>query len=310
MPKNRLQQFIEMHRQAAESTNGFAHEVHLGLYELGLILATEFDHKKDKAKTDIDKLFGGKIPSQKEILYLKYPNCALCGHKFVNIEEATKDHIRPKSKGGSNDITNLQLACAMCNSKKGNRWDENDPTNFMFPPTKKEMRYMLEQSNLIEGVTGKEAIDDSLAAFKWLLTHDKLSPSIIKKTHIMLMRNQDLERQFKGAWRPIPVFIGGVAKTEPPIVIDSLIRDWCKDIQNSKTLDEVKADHVRFEHIHPFVDGNGRMGRMLMNFQLYKLKRPLLVILDEEKQEYYEWFRQKSTPHVSPFKFDGEGVKR
>jgi 5-methylcytosine-specific restriction endonuclease McrA len=46
--------------------------------------------------------------------------CALCGHKFENLKDVTLDHIIPSSKGGGNEITNLQLAHTECNNKKGN----------------------------------------------------------------------------------------------------------------------------------------------------------------------------------------------
>jgi fido (protein-threonine AMPylation protein) len=49
--------------------------------------------------------------------------------------------------------------------------------------------------------------------------------------------------------------------------------------------------HVRFEHIHPFVDGNGRLGRMLMNWQRKQEGLDILVIEDAKKHEYYEWFK-------------------
>jgi len=48
--------------------------------------------------------------------------------------------------------------------------------------------------------------------------------------------------------------------------------------------------HINFEKIHPFIDGNGRIGRMLLNWQRVKLGLPVLVIKESEKQEYYKWF--------------------
>lgn len=53
----------------------------------------------------------------------------------------------------------------------------------------------------------------------------------------------------------------------------------------------MKNHHVEYEIIHPFVDGNGRTGRMFMNWERLKGGLPILVIHEgEEQQEYYKWF--------------------
>ena len=57
----------------------------------------------------------------KNILYVLDKKCAICGKKFHNIDEATIDHIIPRSKGGKNHWRNYQLAHAKCNVKKGNK---------------------------------------------------------------------------------------------------------------------------------------------------------------------------------------------
>jgi len=53
----------------------------------------------------------------------------------------------------------------------------------------------------------------------------------------------------------------------------------------------IKRWHIQFEKIHPFEDGNGRTGRILMNIQRLKVGLPILVIYDKEKFEYYKWFK-------------------
>ena len=53
-----------------------------------------------------------------------------------------------------------------------------------------------------------------------------------------------------------------------------------------------KASHIAYERIHPFIDGNGRTGRMFMNWQRLKAGLPILVIKEKEKQEYYKWFNE------------------
>jgi hypothetical protein len=57
----------------------------------------------------------------KEKLYIMSKYCALCHKAFKNIDEATIDHIHPKSKGGADNWRNYQLAHKICNVKKGDK---------------------------------------------------------------------------------------------------------------------------------------------------------------------------------------------
>lgn len=56
-------------------------------------------------------------------------------------------------------------------------------------------------------------------------------------------------------------------------------------------LDEfTKKCHIKFEHIHPFVDGNGRIGRLLYNWHRLRLGLPIKIIYYKNRREYYDWF--------------------
>jgi len=55
-------------------------------------------------------------------------------------------------------------------------------------------------------------------------------------------------------------------------------------------LEKIAKFHLDFEHIHPFNDGNGRMGRVLINYQLMQIGFAPLIIRDKEKQTYYSSF--------------------
>ncbi|MDO8610538.1 MAG: Fic family protein [bacterium] len=57
-------------------------------------------------------------------------------------------------------------------------------------------------------------------------------------------------------------------------------------------LEKIAQFHLNFEHIHPFNDGNGRIGRMLINYQLMQLGFPPIIIRDKEKTTYYKGFRE------------------
>lgn len=158
-------------------------------------------------------------------------------------------------------------------------------------PTEKNVRLMLKESNAIEGEYDQKSLNAAVKAWNYIMMFDTVNNMLIKETHRILMQPQFLEAKYKGDFRDIPVWIGGEKKDQPKIVIDSLMRDWCTMTNKvDRNFDPVTL-HIKFEDIHPFVDGNGRMGRILLNWHLVKRnKAPLLIYTEDNKQTYYRLF--------------------
>lgn len=131
---------------------------------------------------------------------------------------------------------------------------------------------------------GKLPINDKLKNEKF-----KINAESIIKIHSMLLKNID---QRTGAFRRHNVRIFG-AEVETSDVkyvsIDmSILLKWYN--KNKKKLHPLilaAVFHEKFERIHPFYDGNGRTGRMLMNLILLKSGLPPLIVKNSERKEYY-----------------------
>lgn len=74
----------------------------------------------------------------------------------------------------------------------------------------------------------------------------------------------------------------------------SLILSYVSDV-TGYVLGRIAAFHLEFEDIHPFNDGNGRIGRVIINWQLQRAGFPSIIIRNKEKQEYYESFHAYGT---------------
>ena len=107
--------------------------------------------------------------------------------------------------------------------------------------------------------------------FKFMLDSidDKLSESMIKKFHFILKDGTltDSEREWfnVGEYKKKKNFVGNIVTSLPSEVDNDMknLLEWYDKIPN-KTLEDIIEFHVRFERIHPFQDGNGRVGRMIM----------------------------------------------
>ena len=150
------------------------------------------------------------------------------------------------------------------------------------------------------GATVREfyEIENHKQAFSNMLDHlennDTLSVSIIKEIHADLTDRLQYDKgQFK---KNENLIIGAEFQTaspsETPYLVQQLVDNLDYRLENATTeeekLESVLDTHIQFERIHPFSDGNGRTGRMLMNYSLLQEELPPLIIEKETKATYVE----------------------
>lgn len=119
-----------------------------------------------------------------------------------------------------------------------------------------------------------------------------LSESVIKNIHSLVLMNRPED---KGVYRRIPVKIMG-AFTEPvqPYLIEPKMVELLATDNERKgvlhNIERIARFHLEFEGIHPFIDGNGRTGRLLMNLELIKCGYPPINVKFADRKRYYDAF--------------------
>lgn len=117
-----------------------------------------------------------------------------------------------------------------------------------------------------------------------------LTETVIKQIHSLVLADKKDDR---GVYRRIPVYIAG-AKTAPvqPYLIAPKTEQLLTAYQNDKghIVSRLARLHLEFESIHPFIDGNGRTGRLLVNLELMKAGFPPIDIKFTDRKAYYNAF--------------------
>jgi Fic family protein len=160
-----------------------------------------------------------------------------------------------------------------------------------------------ETAMVLEGMTiDRKPLKDHLEvighrdAFEYMLqlVQEKapLSERIIKEIHSLVLIDRPEDR---GVYRKIPVRIMG-AKHEPPqpyLVPVQMEQLMTRHEEMAKTMHPIERTalfHLLFEGIHPFIDGNGRTGRLLLNFELISAGFPTINVKFADRKKYYDCF--------------------
>ena len=169
--------------------------------------------------------------------------------------------------------------------------------------THDQTRYIYETNTI--GIDDKSVnVDDIIETVNHFRCIDKiieksnsvLSESLIKELHLILKTGTaDSSKDWfaVGDYKRIPNEVGGTDTAAPEEVhekIASLLESYNRP--GRKTLEDIVAFHVEFERIHPFQDGNGRVGRLIMFKECLKNNIVPFIIEDDLKLFYYRGLRE------------------
>ena len=119
-----------------------------------------------------------------------------------------------------------------------------------------------------------------------------LSEFVIKNIHSLVLMHRPED---KGVYRRIPVRIMGAytESVQPYLIEPKMTELLLKNEERKQSMNEIERIarfHLEFEGIHPFIDGNGRTGRLLLNLELIRAGFPPINVKFTDRKRYYDAF--------------------
>ena len=124
-----------------------------------------------------------------------------------------------------------------------------------------------------------------------------LSERVIKDIHYLVLNHN---KEYAGQYRKVPVMITGsdFLPVQPYLIgkaMEDLLCKYVNEWKDGHLIDRIAKFHLEFESIHPFIDGNGRTGRLLINLELLKNGYLPISVKFENRTKYYSAFAEYHT---------------
>lgn len=235
-----------------------------------------------------------KKQSQIDELYAKYS-----GTKIIpeTVLDAKKDLLNKKSRKYKNILATIinnpdiydQFVLSLTyntNRIEGSTLTEDETAAILFENASLPNRSLTEQ---LEAKNHQTAFN---FMFEWLKSKNPISEELILKLHSILMNSI---RSDAGVYRSHGVRILGTnVPTANYLKVPILMKRLIKNINTDKKdfIEKLADIHSRFEQIHPFSDGNGRIGRLLIHVMLLQKNFPPALILQKEKRLYMKYLNK------------------
>ena len=213
----------------------------------------------------------------------------------ITLLDILKEQKASKYSGGIYHKTQIDLTYNS-NHMEGSRLT-HDQTRYIFETnTIGVEKEVLNVDDVIETVNHFHCIDIIIDSARAVLTE-----KFIKDLHFILKNGTSDSRKdwfAVGDYKKLPNEVGGMDTTIPEEVADkmkTLLMEY--NAKDAKTFEDILDFHVKFERIHPFQDGNGRIGRLIMFKECLKNNIVPFIVDDNLKMFYYrglkEWDNEK-----------------
>ena len=163
-----------------------------------------------------------------------------------------------------------------------------------------KVKEILENNKSIDNKDEQETLNVSRAVDFIRNTKEEVSLDLILKLHTLCFQGT---KHFAGKFRTVEVVVRnaqgeivhrGIPVSQLQKALDDLVSWYIKNKSRLKPLVLAAIMHNQFEHVHPFQDGNGRVGRLLLNLILLKHNYPPINIRLENRREYYSSLHEYS----------------
>ena len=152
-----------------------------------------------------------------------------------------------------------------------------------------------EPREIYEAINHKKALE---LVLKSIENKEDFDERLIKKINETI--NKDIKDTM--GYRTVQVFIRGSEHVPPspekiPNLMNYFIYNYNNDTDDIYT--KIAKYHIEFEKVHPFEDGNGRTGRLLINYELIKNDLPPVVISKDDRVKYFELIRNNDITNLA-----------
>ena len=291
-----MEKYSDKLRQILQAT-GWSQETLAG--ELGISFVTlnawvnEKSEPREGAKEKIDLVFadvmGRDFINREELKNLKVQALDYkCNAKKISIDKFLLEKI----------TTSLTYHS---NGTEGSTMTEKDVEAVIFENQVLRNRSAVEQREAINHQTALFFLLDELVLRGADFT---FTSELVKAVHLRMMNGIVSDA---GAWRNHGVRVTGSRVARANYAkIPELIDNWC-NAANSETMDKIgllASTHAEFERIHPFSDGNGRTGRLLLFALALKLNLAPPILYKEKREAYYKYLELANDREVTdPLEF-------